>query len=345
MTLRIATVLGARPQFVKSFPFSRAVAQSGFASEIIINTGQHFDFDMAGVFYEQLSIPKPKYDLGIQGLGHGAMTGRMLEKIEAVLVEEKPDLVLLYGDTNSTLAGAIAAAKLFIPIAHVEAGVRTAFLNPEEINRKLTDHVSSFLFCSTDPAVEALRHEGILGRIYNVGDIMMDSHRLAGEILAARDDEQRDSAVPYVLLTLHRDENTRDPAKFMRIIDYVRAQAGGRRIVFPVHPRTVKFCEANGITLDGIETTSPVGYLDMYRLAHGASLILTDSGGLQKEAYWHRVPCITLLDLSPWPETLDNGWNRLWTGGDWKPRREFDDYGNGHTAELILEKLRVDWPR
>jgi UDP-GlcNAc3NAcA epimerase len=345
MTLRIATVLGARPQFVKAFPFSRAVAQSGFASEIIINTGQHFDFEMAGVFYEQLNIPKPKYDLGIQSLGHGAMTGRMLEKIEQVLVKEKPDLMLLYGDTNSTLAGALAAAKMFVPIAHVEAGVRTFLANPEEINRKVTDHVSSFLFCSTDPAVQALRAEGIRGRVYNVGDIMMDSHRLAGQILGTREGRQRNDTAPYVLLTMHRDENTRDPAKFMRIIDYVRAQAGGRPVVFPIHPRTVKFCETNGIALDGIETTSPVGYLDMYRLAHGASLILTDSGGLQKEAYWHRVPCITLFELSPWPETIDHGWNRLWTDEDWKPRREFNDYGDGHTAERILEKLQADWPR
>jgi UDP-GlcNAc3NAcA epimerase len=345
MSLRIATVLGARPQFVKAFPFSRAVAQSGFASEIIINTGQHFDFDMAGVFYEQLNIPRPKYDLGIQSLSHGAMTGRMLEKIEDVLIKEKPDLMLLYGDTNSTLAGAIAAAKMFVPIAHVEAGVRTFLANPEEINRKVTDHVSSFLFCSTNPAVEALRDEGIRGRIYNVGDIMMDSHRLAGDIIAAQDAGEPDNGDPYILLTLHRDENTRDPAKFMRIIDYVRGQANGRPIIFPIHPRTVKFCQANGITLDDIETTGPVGYLEMYRLAHRASMIMTDSGGLQKEAYWHRVPCVTLFELSPWPETIDNGWNRLWTDDDWKPRREFDDYGNGHTAELILEKLEADWPR
>ena len=343
--MRVLTVVGARPQFVKAFPFSRAVAQKGLPPEIIINTGQHFDFDMAGVFYEQLNIPKPKYDLGIQSLNHGAMTGRMLEKIEEVLVEEKPDLVLLYGDTNSTLAGALAAAKLFIPIAHVEAGVRTFLANPEEINRKVTDHVSSFLFCSTNPAVEALHREGVRERVFNVGDIMMDSHRLAGDMLATEGGDRSAKDEPYVLLTLHRDENTRDPAKFIRIIDYVRRQADGRPIIFPIHPRTVKFCKSNGIALDGIATAPPAGFLEMYRLAHGASLIMTDSGGLQKEAYWHRVPCITLFELSPWPETIDNGWNRLWTDDEWKPRREFDDYGNGHTAELILDKLQADWPQ
>jgi UDP-GlcNAc3NAcA epimerase len=269
----------------------------------------------------------------------------MIEAIEPILIQERPTVVLLYGDTNSTLAGAIAAAKLFIPIAHVEAGIRTSLVNPEEINRKITDHVSNYLFCSTSSAVEALHREGIGQRVYNVGDIMMDSHRLAGEIVAAEDCNALRSPDPYVLLTLHRDENTRERERFIRIIDYVKAEAAGRSIIFPIHPRTVNFCKSNSIALDGIQTLPPTGFLEMYRLANRSSLIITDSGGLQKEAYWHRVPCITLSEDSPWPETIENGWNRLWTDKDWKPRREFDDYGHGHAAELILESLDADLPR
>jgi UDP-GlcNAc3NAcA epimerase len=341
--MKIVTVVGARPQFVKAAPFSKAVAATADATEIIINTGQHFDFKMAGVFFEELGIPDPKYNLGINSLSHGAMTGRMIEAVEEILIKEAPDVVLLYGDTNSTLAGAIAAAKLFIPIAHVEAGVRTGLANPEEVNRRVTDVLSTWLFCATDEAVTNLRNEGLTAT-YNVGDIMFDTHRLVVSRSARGPALRTELGIApgehYCCLTMHRQENTDARGRLVEMLDYVHEQAAGRRVIFPVHPRTKAFCASQAIDLSRFQCVEPLSYIEMNLLIGGADLLFTDSGGLQKEAYFNRTRCVTMFEMSPWPETIRYGWNRLWRDAGWAEPNEFDDYGDGYAAEKILKVLQ-----
>lgn len=343
MTLSILSVVGARPQFIKASPVSHALATAGIR-EILVHTGQHFDASMSDVFFEELDIPKPAYNLDVNSLGHGAMTGRMLEKLEEVMVRERPDLVLIYGDTNSTAAGALAAAKLDIPVAHVEAGLRSFNRRmPEEINRVVADHLSSILFCPTRTAVDNLRNEGITRGVHQVGDVMYDVTLRAVQRAEGRSRVlERLELEPerYAVATVHRAENTEDPERFERILAFLSDAGRGIPIVMPVHPRTRKLMEARKLAPANLRLVEPLGYLDMSRLVHHAATVLTDSGGLQKEAYFHRVPCVTLRDETEWVETIDAGWNRLWVTPDWKPRRDIPDYGDGQASNLIAEILR-----
>jgi UDP-GlcNAc3NAcA epimerase len=337
---RILTVVGARPQFVKAAPMSRALAEAGLR-EVILHTGQHFDPTMSTAFFDELAIPAPAHVLDIHSLGHGAMTGRMLEQIESVLLIEKPDLVLVYGDTNSTLAGALAAAKLRIPVAHVEAGLRSFNrAAPEEINRIVVDHVSALLFCPTRTAVANLAAEGVTTAVHAVGDVMYDATLAVVDTALARSrilPALGLTAGSYAVGTLHRAENTEDPVRFRKIMDWLQDAAAERPVIMPAHPRTRDLIARQQLTLPGIRVIEPLGFLDMTSLVHAAAAVFTDSGGLQKEAYFHRVPCVTLRDETEWVETIEAGWNRLWTTAAYRARRDIPDYGRGDAARRIAE--------
>ena len=332
----ILTIVGARPQFVKAATLSHAFRGMEGVREVLVHTGQHFDHAMSAAFFEELDIPAPVHSLGIAGGGHGAMTGRMLEAIEPLIEREAPGAVLVYGDTNSTLAGALAAAKLHVPVAHVEAGLRSGNRRmPEEINRILTDHASDLLLCPTRAAVANLATEGIERGVHHVGDVMHDATLAARDRAEARSDVlERLELEPggFALATVHRAENTDDPARLAELVAYLRDAGRERPVVLPLHPRTRGALERHGIATDGILVTDPVGYLDMQRLLAGAALVLTDSGGVQKEAYFHRTPCVTLREETEWTETIEAGWNRLWRGPPHTERRDVLDYGDGHAA-------------
>ena len=317
--LKFLTVVGARPQFIKSAPVSRCLRRS--ATEVLLHTGQHYDDNMSQVFFRELGIPEPDYNLNIGSGSHGAQTGQMLEKIEDVLRRETPDCVLVYGDTNSTLAGALAAVKLHIPVAHVEAGLRSFNRRmPEEINRILADHISSFLFCPTQTAVDNLVAEGINAGTYLVGDVMYDA--LTSSLRRAEDlskilDRLQLEPKNYIVATIHRAENTDDPIALENICSALKELAQrGERIVFPAHPRTAARLEAMEAreSLEDI-VIPPASYLDMLLLQSSSKLIITDSGGMQKEAFWLSIPCVTVRCDTEWIETVKSGWNIL-TGPD-----------------------------
>lgn len=313
--MKVLTAIGARPQFIKAAPVSRALAGAGI-SESLLHTGQHFDAQMSDVFFKELGIPAPERHLGIGGLGHGAMTGRMLEGIEQAILADRPDWVLVYGDTNSTLAGALAAVKLHVPVAHVEAGLRSFNLAmPEEVNRRLADHVCRLLFVPTQAGADNLRREGIEKGVHLVGDVMYDAALLfAAEarsqsgILARLQLE----AKGYALATVHRAENTDVPGRLEAILEALGALARELPVVLPLHPRTRKILAGRGLALpEGIRVIEPVGFLDMVMLEQGARVIATDSGGVQKEAFFYGVPCVTLRDETEWVELVEIGANRL----------------------------------
>jgi UDP-GlcNAc3NAcA epimerase len=344
--MKVLSVVGARPQFIKAAPVSRALSRRSGLTEVMVHTGQHHDPEMSEVFFAELAIPRPAHNLGINGGGHGQMTGRMLVALEELLLAERPELVLIYGDTNSTLAGALAAAKLDIPIAHVEAGLRSFNRGmPEEINRVVADHVSALLFCPTRQAVENLRREGIFAGVHRVGDVMYDA--TSGAVARAREHSkvlERNGLKlgGFAVATIHRAENTDRREKLAAAIEYLRETACTQPVVLPLHPRTRTAAERFGIGLDGLRVIPPVGYLDMVRLLDACTLVLTDSGGLQKEAYFHRKRCITLRDETEWVETIAAGWNRLWRGPDYiMPQRDIEDYGDGRAAERIAELLAL----
>jgi UDP-GlcNAc3NAcA epimerase len=340
----VLTVVGARPQFIKAAPVSKALAAAGL-KEILVHTGQHFDAQMSEVFFDELDIPPPAHNLQINSLGHGAMTGRMLEKLEEVMLAERPGVVLIYGDTNSTVAGALAAAKLHIPVAHVEAGLRSFNKRmPEEINRIVADHLSALLLCPTQTAIDNLSREGITSGVHAVGDVMYDTTLAAIERAEQKSDILKTFDLAprsYAVCTIHRAENTDDPKRFAAVIAWLEQAARDLPIVMVVHPRTRKLMTATGQAPARVRLVDPLGYLDMTRLVHHATAVFTDSGGLQKEAYFHRVPCVTLRDETEWVETIDTGWNRLWTGPDHRPRRDIPDYGDGHSAEKIVKLIRT----
>jgi UDP-GlcNAc3NAcA epimerase len=358
--LKIITVVGARPQFIKAAAVSRAISSqfSNQVEEKIIHTGQHFDENMSQVFFDELDIPKPHYNLSVSGGSHGAMTGKMLDGIEQVLLKEKPDWLLIYGDTNSTLAGALAASKLHIPIAHVEAGLRSFNMRmPEEINRIVSDRVSTLLFCPTETAVQNLRIEGITRGVHNVGDVMYDV------ALYYRERAQKNSRIlsnlgvsnkGFVLATCHRAENTDDSQRLASILGAFSEIAKDMPLVLPLHPRTKKLIAENHLSslLDLIITTEPLPFLDMVALEQGAKMILTDSGGVQKEAFFYNTPCITLRDETEWVETISLGWNQL-VGANAKaiiqavekintgtnPMVQQNPYGNGDASQEICQYL------
>jgi UDP-GlcNAc3NAcA epimerase len=347
--LRLLTVVGARPQFVKAAAVSRAIAARPDVSEIMVHTGQHFDAAMSDVFFDELGIPAPAHHLAINGGGHGAMTGRMLEALEGVLGAERPEAVIVYGDTNSTLAGALAAAKLNVPVAHVEAGLRSYNRRmPEEVNRVLADHVSALLLCPTRQAIENLAREGIRDGVHAVGDVMYDAVLHAGPLARERSRIlERLALAPggYAVATVHRAENTDDPKALARVLAYLGEAARERPVVLPLHPRTRLAAERAGLAFAGIRLVEPLGFLDMQLLVSEAALVLTDSGGLQKEAYFHRVPCVTLRGETEWVETVEAGWNRLWTKPLYASRREIGDYGDGRAAERIVDLLAATFGR
>ena len=329
-------------------------------TEILVHTGQHYDANMSDIFFRELDIPEPDHHLGIGSSSHGIQTGRMLEKIEEVLMAGPPNWVLVYGDTNSTLAGALAASKLHIPVAHVEAGLRSFNRRmPEEINRVVADHLSKLLFAPTSTAVENLRHEGIAdSAIRMVGDVMYDAAIAYGNQAERRSkilDAAGLSAGAYILATIHRAENTDDAQRLQAIWSALAKLASDTTVVVPLHPRTRKVMSDSGLLTEisqRVRILDPVGYIDMVMLEKCARLILTDSGGVQKEAYFQSVPCVTLRDETEWVELVEAGWNRLAppTSADVivgaaremlakKPDRHPDLYGDGHTAEKICSAL------
>lgn len=316
---KIVTVLGARPQFIKASVVSHAIAQTNCLTEVLVHTGQHFDANMSDVFFGELGMPRPHHFLNIHGGGHGAMTGRMLAEVERILLQEKPDAVLVYGDTNSTLAGALAAAKLHIPVAHVEAGLRSFNMAmPEEVNRILTDRISRWLFTPTEVSMQHLLREGINSElIHSVGDVMYDVALHHGERVQAGTGLMARLGLAsggYVLATVHRAENTDHVERLNAIVDALVATAKELPVVWPLHPRTRFALEKSGkleILKTKVNLIEPVGYLDMLQLEKFSALIATDSGGVQKEAFFYGIPCVTLRDETEWIELVHAQWNKL----------------------------------
>ncbi len=351
--MKIVSIIGARPQFIKCGPLSRAVRKGH--EEILVHTGQHYDPKMSDIFFKELNIPKPDYNLDIGSGSHGEQTGKMIIEIEKLLQKEKPNLVLVYGDTNSTLAGALAASKLHIRIAHVEAGLRSFDRSmPEEINRVLTDHISSLLFCPTDAAVINLKNEGIVSGVYNVGDVMLDALKYNQKIAEEKSTILEDLDLiskEYMVATVHRPSNTDNYENLSAI---VKAFCNSRwLVVFSVHPRTEKYLKQYGLweTLNKyVKVIPPLGYLEMIKLMSHARKILTDSGGIQKESYMLRVPCITMRQNTEWVETLKDGWNVL-VGADYGKIMDSIEsfeggesttniFGSGDTGEKICKVLK-----
>jgi UDP-GlcNAc3NAcA epimerase len=351
--MKIVTILGARPQFIKAGTVSREIAKYDEVKEVIVHTGQHYDANMSDVFFDEMKIPKPDYFLGIGGKSHGAMTGQMIEKIEEVCIKEKPDWVMVYGDTNSTLAGAIVASKLHVKLAHIEAGLRSFNMNmPEEVNRILTDRVSQILFCPTDTAIENLKNEGydnLNCKIVKSGDVMQDGAMFYKDLAVKPSVDVDDE---YVLCTVHRAENTDDEDRLRSIFEALSNIADEKQIILPLHPRTKKILEESDIDIKKLTIIDPVGYLEMVWLIDNCSLVMTDSGGLQKEAYFFQKPCITLRDETEWVELVNNGYNTL-VGADkskiieaYKNHSKFniensklDLYGGGKASEKIIKEL------
>lgn len=314
--MKILTIVGARPQFIKAATVSRVIRDTVGVAEYLVHTGQHYDKNMSDVFFDDLDIPRPNKNLSVGSGSHGAQTGEMLAAIETEIVGQNPDWVLVYGDTNSTLAGAIAAAKLNVPVCHVEAGLRSFNrAMPEEINRILTDHASDLLFAPTRNAVEQLEREGITGeKVYLSGDVMFDAALYYKDKARERQTLSQLGLEEnnYILTTIHRAENTDSAERLERIVRELKSVAEHYPIVFPLHPRTRNRILELGLDLTGINCIDPVGFLDMVKLEMGAKLIVTDSGGVQKEAYFHQKPCITLRAETEWVELVEGGVNYLY---------------------------------
>ena len=358
--MKILTIIGARPQFIKAGAVSREIAKYDDIKEIIVHTGQHYDANMSDIFFEEMNIPKPDYYLGIGGKTHGAMTGQMIEKIEEVALKEKPDVIMVYGDTNSTLAGAIVGSKLHIPIAHIEAGLRSFNMKmPEEVNRILTDRVSKWLFCPTDKAVENLKNEGYENflaesgkshkdcKIIKSGDVMQDGAEYYKNFAKRPNVGIKDN---FILTTIHRAENTDDENRIKNIFKALEVIAKEKQIILPLHPRTKKIIENLNIELKNITIIEPVGYLEMVWLIDNSDMVITDSGGLQKEAFFFKKPCITLRDETEWIELIENRFNVL-AGADkdkildvyknfeFNNNFNIDLYGGGRASERIVREL------
>ena len=352
--MKVASVIGARPNFIKCAPVSRELKRQH--QEILVHTGQHYDYQMNKVFFDELKIPEPDYHLGVGSGTHGYQTSEMLKGIERVLLKEKPSIVLVYGDTNSTLAGALAAAKLCIPLAHIEAGMRRYDKSiPEEINRVLVDHCSNLLFCSTQTAVDNLTKEGIINGVYLVGDVMCDAllHNIR---IAETNTDIMDRLMlkpnSYLLATIHRPENTDNRTSLRNIIEALANS--GEKMVFSIHPRTLKCLNEYGLydkvrQANNITPTAPLSYLDFIKLLKNAKAIVTDSGGIQKEAHLLQIPCISVRNSTPWVETVEDGWNVLVDADREKIVREIKEfkpnrpqrnlYGDGKASEKIRDIL------
>jgi len=350
--MKIVSIVGARPQFIKAILVSRELRKN--CKEVLVHTGQHYDRELSGIFFDELGIPQPNYNLEVGSDTHAKQTGKMIMSIEPVLLREKPDMVLVYGDTNSTLAGALTAVKLHIPVAHVEAGPRMFDKSmPEELNRVLTDHVSSLLFAPTQTSVDNLKAEGIRKGVYLTGDVMLDSFAYFSKVAQENSkifDNLNLKRGEYLLATVHRARNTEIEANLHNLVDAFMSI--DEKIVFPVHPRTEKYLKQYGLyrklrDAPNMLLITPVGYLDSVMLTANAKKVLTDSGGLQKEAYFSRVPCITLDEATGWPETVEDGWNTL-TGSDGKKiiwavnhfqpeHKQREIFGDGKAADKIIK--------
>lgn len=356
--MRICTVVGARPQFIKAAAISARIAETENLEEIIIHTGQHYDAGMSDIFFTELNIPKEKYNLEIGSGSQGAQTGRMMEKLEEVLHEEKPDCVLTYGDTNSTIAAAITAVKSHIPIVHIEAGMRSFNRKmPEEINRVITDHVAELNFCSNETAVQNLKNEGRGHTAILVGDVMIDCCRVFGELADKNSDVLSNLKLnpdEYLVVTCHRAENTNDPERLRSIIQSINDLSSSFPVLCSVHPRLKSYMEKYSLTFaDAVLTTEPLGYLDMLALQKNARVLLTDSGGMQKEAFFFGTPCVTMRDETEWTDTVELGWNAI-VGADARKIEESvkqfsttkpavpdcSPYGDGYAAEKIISHLK-----
>lgn len=356
--MKLLTIIGARPQFIKAAAVSREISRHREIKEIIVHTGQHFDANMSDIFFEEMNIPLPHYRLNINSLSHGAMTGRMMEEIERIMLKEHPDYTLVYGDTNSTLAGALAAKKLHCKVVHIEAGLRSFNMTmPEEVNRILTDRISDVLFCPTDMAVENLRKEGFEHfscSIVQCGDVMEDAALYYAGIAENRSNILSNLGLctnGYILATIHRAENTDDASRLTRITNALNKIHKTIPVVIPLHPRTQKLLVQHELTLDVI-TIDPVGYLEMILLIKNARLVMTDSGGLQKEAFFFNKFCVTLREETEWIELVTHGYNKL-AGTDeekieayttffldspFVKRHSF--YGGGKASEVIVQTLQ-----
>lgn len=351
--MKIVTILGARPQFIKAGSVSREIAKHDGLVEVIVHTGQHYDANMSDIFFDEMKIPKPDYFLGIGGKSHGAMTGQMIEKIEEVVLKEKPDWVMVYGDTNSTLAGAIVASKLYVKLAHIEAGLRSFNIKmPEEVNRILTDRVSNILFCPTDAAIDNLKKEGYDNldcKIVKAGDVMQDGAMFYKDLSVKPICELKND---YVLATIHRAENTDDEKRLTSIFEVLNEIGKEQQVILPLHPRTKNIIESLKLNIDNLTIIEPIGYLEMVWLIDNCTLVMTDSGGLQKEAYFFEKRCITLRDETEWVELVELGTNIL-VGADKekilnaynnnqpfdKEHSKLDLYGGGMASKIIIEEL------
>ncbi len=355
---KILTVLGARPQFIKGAVLSRKIKENKNLTEVIVHTGQHFDKKMSDIFFEEMDIPTPDYNLDINSLSHGAMTGRMIEGIEEIILKEKPDVLMVYGDTNSTIAGALAAKKIGVKVAHVEAGLRSFNMAmPEEVNRILTDRISDLLLCPTQTAIDNLDTEGFKNfncEIIQTGDIMFDAaifyaSQSANKSTIINDLNLKDN--PYVLCTIHRQENTDDPKKLKSIITAINKINKTTKVILPIHPRTKKLLKQHNISCS-CEIIDPVGYFDMIELLKNSTLVITDSGGLQKEAYYFQKNSLTLREQTEWVELINNNYSIL-TGSDGRkiekafekmmdrqsPEIKKELFGDGNSADLMIEAL------
>jgi UDP-GlcNAc3NAcA epimerase len=355
--MKILTILGARPQFIKAGSVSREVRrvkeEGRSIEEVIVHTGQHYDANMSDIFFDEMQIPKPNYFLGIGGKSHGAMTGQMIEKIEEVALKEKPDWIIVYGDTNSTLAGAIVASKLHIKLAHIEAGLRSFNMKmPEEVNRILTDRVSNILFCPTDAAVRNLKNEGyenLACKIVKSGDVMQDGAIFYKSLAVKPNIEIKNS---FILCTIHRAENTDDENRLKSIFESLNEIAKEKQIILPLHPRTKKILENLKLDISNLTIIEPLGYLEMVWLIDNCNFVMTDSGGLQKEAYFFEKQCITLRDETEWVELVECGANTL-VGADKQMMLEacknsstfnpsasmLNLYGGGKASENIIKEI------
>lgn len=340
--MKILSIIGARPQFVKAAVFRKHCYENGI-KEILLNTGQHYDTVMSNGIFDELNVLDADYNFTIQKRSHAAMTAEMMVNIEEVVYQEKPDFVNVYGDTNSTLAGALVASKLNIPIVHIEAGLRSfnKFM-PEEKNRILTDHVSTILLCPTKVSVTNLQQEGIVDNIHHVGDIMYDAIKTFSHLFKFPKNLQVENK-PLALVTIHRAENLLNAKSLSAMIEYLRAFTSNYQLIFPIHPNTKHHLDTYNIDHEFLTLIEPLGYTEMQGLLSSVDLVLTDSGGLQKEAYFHKKDCITLRNETEWTETVESGWNMLWTCENREEKREIKEYGNGNFCSTALKIITDYW--